>query len=728
MKKPVINIINNKIGYGALFFAAFVFIVLIARLGFLSLSPKIDGIDIQTFAKNRTTRKTTLKASRGNIYDDNGNILAQDVSSYTLIAYLDPKRSENSKKPQHVVDKEMTARALSEIIDLDYDSILKYLSKENIYQTEFGPKGKGLNEIVKDKIDKLELPGIDFIESKKRYYPYGDFASYLIGYAKDKDDSSEFVGELGVEKYLNDKLKGLDGYTIYQKDRNGYKIANTESYTEEAINGSDVHLTIDNNVQFFVDEAMKKTSDYDYESMSIVVAEADTGKILAYSTTPSFDPNKLNITNYLDNNSSVAFEPGSTMKTYVYMAAMEAGVYSGKSTYKSGTFTTKDKTVIKDWNNTGWGWITFDQGYIYSSNIAVVNIMDKYMDAKTLKKYFIKLGFGEKTGVFESDIDETDNSMEQGGKLDFKYETEIFNAAFGQGITTTPLQHIKALTSIANNGTLLKPYLISKIVDDKGNVTLENKRTELGTVAKQSTVDYMKNLMWHNINDDDGAGLKFRIKGYDIIGKTGTAQIPKTNGSGYEKGENAYHRSVALMFPKDNPKIIIYGVTKWAPTHDALAKAVKEIIVNVSKYYGIYEDKENSDSKNELHVDNYLNKDVNTIKNELSTKNINLVILGNGDRIINQYPINSKIIPTTKVFILTNDADYKMIDLTGYSKAEVKTFCDILKLNCNYQGDGYVKSQSISVDTSLLENKNLEVVLELPFSDTKITVEKKEDT
>ena len=112
MKKPVINIINNKIGYGALFFAAFVFIVLIARLGFLSLSPKIDGIDIQTFAKNRTTRKTTLKASRGNIYDDNGNILAQDVSSYTLIAYLDPKRSENSKKPQHVVDKEMTARAL----------------------------------------------------------------------------------------------------------------------------------------------------------------------------------------------------------------------------------------------------------------------------------------------------------------------------------------------------------------------------------------------------------------------------------------------------------------------------------------------------------------------------------------------------------------------------------------------------------------------------------------
>ena len=724
MKKPVINIINNKIGYMGLIFAALFFVIIIARLGFLSLSPTIDGIDIQTFAKNRTTRKTILKASRGNIYDDSGNILAQDVSSYTLTAYINPKISENSKTPQHVVDKEMTARELSNIIDLDYETILGYLSKEGVDQVEFGPKGKGLNEIVKDKIEALKLPGIGFIATTKRYYPYGDFASYLIGYAKEKENG-EYVGELGIEKYLNDKLKGLDGYTVYQKDRNGYKIAGTDGYTEEAINGSDIHLTIDNNVQFFVDEAMKKTKGYNYESMSIVVADAKTGKILAYSTTPSFDPNKLNITNYLDSNSSIAFEPGSTMKIYTYMAAMEAGVYNGKSTYKSGTFTTKDKTVIKDWNNVGWGWISFDKGFIYSSNTAVVNIMDKYMDAKTLKKYFIKLGFGEKTGVFESDIDETDNSMEQGGKLDFKYETEIFNAAFGQGITTTPLQHIKALTSIANNGTLLKPYLISKIVDDKGKITLENKRTELGVVAKQSTIDYMKNLMWHNVNDDDGAGVKFRIKGYDIIGKTGTAQIPKTNGSGYEKGEDAYNRSVALMYPKDDPQIIIYGVTKRAPTHDALAKAVKEIIVNVSKYYGIYDEKENSDKKTELHVDNYINKDVNTIKNDLSTKNVNLIVIGNGDKIVNQYPINTKVIETTKVFVLTNDNDYKMIDLKDFSKGEVKTYCDLLELNCVINGSGYVKTQSIPPDTSLNENKNLEINLELLYPIEK--EEKKED-
>ena len=718
-------IINNKIGKMPIIAAIIIFVILSARIGFLSLSKKIDDIDIQKFAKTRTTKETILSASRGTIYDGNGNILAQDVSSYTLIAYLDPKRSENSKTLQHVEDKEYTAKELATVIDLDYETILKYLSKEGVYQTEFGAKGKGLNQIVKDKIDALNLPGIDFISSNKRYYPYGNFASYLVGYAKANDDG-KYKGELGVEKYFDKLLTGADGYTIYQKDRTGYKIAGTNSITKEAVNGNDVHLTIDNNVQFFVDEAIKKTSKYKYESMSIVVASAKDGKILAYSTLPSFDPNKRDIKNYLDSNSSIPYEPGSVMKTYTYMAALEAGVYKGNDTYKSGTFTTKDKTVIKDWNNVGWGWITFDKGYIYSSNIAVVNIMDKYMDAKTLKKYFIKLGFGEPTGIFESDINGTDNSLEQGGKIDFKYETEIFNASFGQGITTTPLQHIKALTSIANNGELLKPFIVSKVSDEKGNIVFENKRESLGTVASKSTVDYMKNLMWHNINDKDGAGHGYYIEGYDIIGKTGTAQIPTENGKGYEKGEDAYNRSIAIMYPKDDPQIIIYGVVKRSGKATPLEKAVKEIVINTSKYYNIYNEG-NNNSSNELdYVGNYINSDVESVKKELKDKKNQYLFFGNGNKIINQYPINSKLVSETKVFFLTNDTNYKMIDLTGYSKNEVKSLCDLLKLNCKLNGDGYVIKQNIPPETSLSDNKNLEVDLELLFIDKE--EEKKEDT
>ncbi len=715
-----------KVSNMSLILAIFIFIALIVRIGFLALNPTVDGIDIQKFANSRRTREIPLKAKRGTIYDSNGNILGQDVSSYTLIAYLDPSRTQKDSNPQHVVDKEKTAHVLADILGMDYKDVLKYLSKTNVYQTEFGVKGRGLNEIVKDEIVASKLPGIDFIETTKRYYPYGDFASYLVGYAK-TDENNNTNGELGVEKYFNNELNGTDGYTIYQKDRNGYKIAGTDAVTVPAQDGANIHLTIDNNVQFFVDEAINKTTDYKYESISIIVANAKTGAILGYATYPSFDPNTRNIKNYLDSNSSIAYEPGSTMKIYTYMAALEAGVYKGNATYKSGTFTTKDKTVIKDWNNVGWGYITYDKGFIYSSNTAVVNMLNKYLDAKTLKKYFIKLGFGTKTGVFITDINDTDNSMESNGKIDFKYETEIFNAGFGQGITTTPLQHIKALTAIANDGVLLKPYIIDKVEYPNGEVLLDNKKEVLGTVASKNTVDYMKNLMWHTINDKDGAGAPYAIKGYDLIGKTGTAQIAKTKGAGYETGESAHHRSIALMFPKDDPQIIIYGVVKRSSTSTPLSKAAKEIVVNVSKYYDIYNETKKEEEKDHLVMGNYLNQKTNTIISELKKYHIKYYVIGDGDTIINQYPnMNQKLNTSDKVFLVTN-SELKMLDLTGFSASDVKTFCSLTKIHCTLTGNGYVNKQSILKDEILTSEANLEITLSELYMEKEAEKDEKQD-
>ena len=706
MKKVKEN--NVKVNNLALVCAFIFFIVLIVRLSYLTLSSEVDGINLQNFAKRRTTKETTLKARRGNIYDSNGNVLGQDVSSYTLIAYLDPKRTIKENDPKHVIDKENTALMLSAIIDLDYDTILKYLSKEGVYQTEFGPKGKGLNEITKDKIKATNLPGLDFIETKKRYYQYGDFASYLVGYAKTNTDET-VTGELGIEKYFNDELTGIDGYTIYQKDRNGYKIAGTSEIKKEATDGSDVYLTIDNNVQFFVEKALSKRTNNDSESMTIVLAEAKTGKILAYATNPSFDPNKRNITNYMDPVSSISFEPGSTMKIYTYMAALESGVYQGKDKYKSGTFTTKDKTVIKDWNNVGWGSISYDQGFIYSSNTAVVNIMDKYMDADTLRNYFTKLGFGSKTGI--------NVPMESSGKIAFKYETEIFNAAFGQGIMTTPIQHVKALTSIANNGELLKPYVVEKVVDADGNIILQNERTVLDNVASSDTIAYIKNLMWHTINDKDGAAHGYAIDGFDIIGKTGTAQIAKTNGKGYLSGDRNHNRSIAIMFPKDDPKIIIYGVATYAAKSTTLSSVVKEIITNVSKYYNIYGGEEQKEIKSsQIIIDNYLNKTTSDVEKILKEKELNVITIGDGDKIIKQYPsANTNLMKGDKVFLLTNGNKKTMFDVIGYSQNEIQILCDFLGIGLKMNGNGYVVSQSIN-SGELLNNENiLEVNLKLPF-------------
>lgn len=690
-----------KVSNIVLIITLFLFLILIGRVSYIALSKEVDDINIQELASKRTTKETILKANRGTIFDNSGEVLAEDVASYTLIAYLDPKRTTDEKNPQHVVDKENTALVLSAILKMDYNTVLGYLNKEGVYQTEFGVKGKGLTELEKDTILATKLPGIDFLETTKRYYPYGKFLSYLIGYAK-QDENGNMVGELGIEKYYNQELTGIDGKTVYQKDLKGYKIAGTKEMTEEKIDGSDIYLTIDNNVQFFLEEALNNvTSKYEFDEIDIVVAKAKTGEILGYATTPSFDPNIRDIKNYLDSNSSVAFEPGSTMKIYTYMASLEAGVYKGSDTYQSGSFTTKDKTVISDWNKVGWGRISFDQGFIYSSNTAVVNIMDKYLQATDLKSYLKKLGFGQKTNIGLYN--------ETSGKIEFKYETEVFNAAFGQGITTTPIQHIQALTSIANNGELLRPYVIKKIVNGDTSVT-ENKRTSLGKVASEQTIEYMKNLMWHTINDNDGAGHYYYIDGFDLIGKTGTAQIASTNGKGYLTGDRDIIRSVALMFPKDDPEIIIYAAAKRPNSIQALAEPVKEIVKNISKYYNIYQEATKSNGTT-YQLNNFINQSIKEVKEILNKEKINTIILGDGNKIINQYPINTTITTFDKVFFVTNSNNLVIPDLTGYSKNDLEVVLTLLKIPYTIKGHGYVINQSILPGTKIDSNMQIEITL-----------------
>lgn len=691
-----------KISNLLLILALFLFLVITLRVSYIALSKEVDDINIQELASKRTTKTTILKANRGTIFDNSSNVLAQDVSSYTLIAYLDSTRTTDPDNPNHVVDKENTALVLSALLGMEYDTVLSYLNKENVYQTEFGVKGRGLTELEKDTILAANLPGIDFIETTKRYYPYGQFLSYLIGYAK-MDEEGNIIGEMGIEKSYNEELTGTNGKTVYQKDLQGYKIAGTKELTEEKVDGDNIYLTIDNNIQFFLEEAITKSSSkYEFDELDIIVANAKTGEILGYATNPSFDPNIRDIENYLDPNSSIAFEPGSTMKIYTYMAALEAGVYKGSDTYKSGSFTAKDKTVISDWNKVGWGVITYDQGFIYSSNTAVVNLMDKYLDSDTLKTYLKRLGFGSKVGL--------NLPNEVSGKIDFKYETEVFNAAFGQGITTTPIQHIKALTTISNDGELLKPYIIKKIEKSNGEV-IEYERTSLGRVASSKTIEYMKNLMWHTVNDPDGAGHAYYIEGYDIIGKTGTAQIASTNGEGYLTGDKEVIRSIALMFPKDDPEIIIYGAVKRSTTVSSLSEPVKEIIQNIAKYYNIYNEPEDEATSNK-EIKNYINEETETVKGELQSMNITPIILGSGDVITDQYPINTTISNSEKVFLITNQTDYVLPDLTGYSRSDLETLFTYLNISYTIKGNGYLKSQSIKSGTKITPDMHIEVALE----------------
>ncbi len=700
---------KNNVKYSKFFilFSLFLFVIMIARVLQLALATKIDGINLQELADKRTTKVEVIPAERGKIYSSDGDILAQNVSSYKLIAYLDPKRTTNEKKPQHVVDKEKTAELLADILKMDKDEILKYLSKENVYQTEFGSHGKNLNELTKQKIEDLNLPGLDFIESFRRYYPKGDFASYTIGYAKENEDS-EPTGEMGIEKYYDKILKGENGSITYQKDLKGYRIADTKMLRKDAIEGKDIYLTINSNIQFFVEQALNNADvDFDWDWFHITVLSAKTGEVLATATSPSFDPNVRNITNYLDLSVSSPYEPGSTMKTFTYMAAMENGVYNGNETYKSGTFTTSDGTQIGDWDRNGWGTITFDKGYAMSSNVGVINIISRHMNSMMLRQYFRRLGFGRKTGITLPN--------EQAGALNFKYETEIFNAGFGQGITITPMQMVQAMTAITNDGILLKPYIVKKIVDPETNETiLENTKEEKERVASTQTVQKMISLMDDCVNGLGNTGSRFRIDSHELVGKTGTAQMAREGGGGYLPGESEVIASFSGIYPKSDPEVIIYAVAQrpTAGSQVPISNAVKEIVGNLAKYYGNDNEVNNTVEVKDYKLESFINKSVESVKTKLDSNGMNYNILGNGQKIVKQIPEKDDIITNKDtIYLITNDSKIAVPNVIGLSGKVAKSLLEKLNIKVNLDGVGYVTEQSVAEGVEITDG--MEIVLKL---------------
>ena len=440
-------------------YLVFIFILFL-QLVRLSVFKKIYGINMREFALNRNTTSNTIYATRGSILDRDGNSLAINVTSYTVIAYLSPSRTGILEEAQHVEDPEYTAYKLSPILNMSVEK-LKELMSQDLYQVELGPGGRGITELKKQEIEALNLPGIDFIEDQKRYYPNGDFASYTIGYAKKTEDGN-IIGEMGIESKYDDILKGTDGYEEYQQDLNGYKIPDTKEFRTNPINGSNIYLTLDSNIQRFLETSVKEnTEKYKPDWMLISVMDAKTGDVLGSAATPSFNPNIRDITNYENPLSSFLFEPGSTMKIYTYMCAMEKGTYDGTTEYMSGKYTIGDDT-IKDWNGYGWGKINYDLGFEYSSNVAIANILNTILTKQDLKECYHKYGFDEITGI--------ELGRELTSEFNFTYDIEVANAGFGQGILTTPIQHLQALTIISNNGRTTHSTKNSRYKYRKNNI------------------------------------------------------------------------------------------------------------------------------------------------------------------------------------------------------------------------------------------------------------------
>ncbi len=693
----------------------FIFLCLIFKLVYIGTGNiKVKDTSLADFASARQTIKKTVHAKRGSIYSSSGEVLAKDVNSYTVIAYLSSSRTKDPKKPHHVVDKEGTAQALSPYINMSEKRILEILNtqvdscdeynnctKVSPYQVELGPGGRGITELVKEQIDDLDLPGIDFIASTKRYYPNGNFLSYTLGYVKKDEKTGESFGEMGTELFFNDELTGDNGYIEYQCDLQGYQITNAPAVEKKQVSGNDIYLTIDDNVQMYAQQAANTLALSKPEWAIVGVMDAKTGAILGVGTSPSFNNNTLEIKSYYDPFVSYTYEPGSTMKIFSFLASMENGKYNGKSTYQSGRIKVDDAT-IKDWNGYGWGTITYDEGFMGSSNVAATKLALSLGRAK-LKDFYTNLGFGQKTGITLPN--------EQVGDIDFRYGTEIASASFGQGISVNAVQMMQALTVIANKGTMLKPYIVSKIVDgETGEVITENKREEVRKVASEDNVNHMIDLMRGVIDGraSMSTGKKYYLKGYDLIGKTGTAEIASSSG-GYLKG--TYVRSFAGLFPGKDPQVIVYVAASKMHNSSYLYSSVKDLVRDVGTYLNIYGEEIN-DYESTVTLKSYINKPVEGVKAELEELKLKPIIIGNGEKVIEQYPSsNTSLNLNNKVFLRTNGDEYKMPNIKGWSRSEVTTLANMLNLNTSFIGYGYVVKSSIKEGDSI-ESDTLEVELE----------------
>jgi len=702
--------VTVKVPKVIIFIVAFLFVIIIVRLSYVALSKTIDGIDLKEFAENRNTKKEIVVAKRGNIYDNAGDVLASVGNFYRVFAYLEESRTTNKNNPQHVVDIEKTAKALNEVLGIDYNYAIKQLSLDK-YQVYFGVDGKNVTEIEKNTLDAMDLPGIDFELTQKRTYSMGQFASYIIGYAKSVEDEHgnviDIKGELGIESYYDEDLSGTDGSVTYQTDAYGYTLPSANVIEEKAIDGNDIYLTIDSNIQRFAETLVDDLDkEYDMKWMIFSVMDAKTGAILASSTYPNFNPNDLNTLTYFMNPLvSHEYEPGSTMKIFSWASAMETDLfeYDGTEKFKSGQIELKGGTIIKDSNKEGWGPISFDTGFAYSSNVGATKLAQK-LGVKELTKYYKALGFGKKTGI--------ELSNEGKGKINFQYESELATAAFGQGITVTPIQMLQALTSITNDGTVLKPYIVDKIVNNDGEIIYDGKKTEVEKVYSKETTDYMQKLMYNVVYKGLEYNHVWQPKKTTMIGKTGTAQIANPNGGGYLKGKNDYVRSFAGIFPADEPRYIVYIAAEQINTSATnIAKELTKAVDNIVSYIGLVESDEETLEKI-IKLDNYISADVTTTVDNLKNKNLFVVVIGNGKYIINQYPLkNTNVLEGSKVFILTNSTEYLMEDLTGWSLNEVMTYANLLNIDLEINGYGNVINQSIIKGSKITKDMSLVVTL-----------------
>lgn len=603
-----------------------IFIALIVRLGFLQL---VQGQWLQARAASQWTRDLPINAKRGNILDTNGASLAKSYSTYDVYV-----RASMIKSPTKV------ALILSENLNITYEDAFKKATNTNVSESLIKLQ---VNDAAAKKIIKANEPGIMLSENNRRYYPYGDLLTQVLGFT-----TIDNIGQAGLEAYYDKYLKGVKGYALEESDVHGVKLDNTLSTYIPSIDGCNINLTIDVNVQKFCENALNQLMlDHKPKTATAIVMNPNTGEILGMSTKPSFnlnEPPRDNVAELLQSVKNISvvdvYEPGSTFKVLTTATALEQKVTTPEERFYDPGYRIIDGEKIKCWKLTGHGSQSMTEGLCNSCNSVFVDLALRLGKDK-LYKSFETYGLGNQLGV--------DFMGEAGGILMNKEKAKTVDLArmgFGQAIAVSPIQLINAICSVVNGGNLMKPYFVKNITDMNGKIVEEARPTVLNKTISENTSFQIRSMMEQVIKQY--SGINAFIPGYRISGKTGTSQK-------YEDGKivQKYVSSFVGAYPADKPEYVVLIIADEPSGGNYFGSVVatpyaKLIFEDLIKYSGHKPQNLEEDMKlleKNIEMPNLIGKSLTDALSTLAGLGLQVEIAGEGDTVVNQTPP-----PKTMVF------------------------------------------------------------------------------
>ncbi len=643
---------------------------------------RLDYINYDYY-KNKTydqvTTVSALKAKRGNIYDSNLNLLAESDTKWRVFVSTRDIRSAEKESGKDYC--RIIANGLAPILSLSEDSIYDKIKKSNVLDVTI-KKSVESDEYraVIDFIIKNSLQRLVFTEAiTSRSYPQGTLAAHVLGFT-----GSDNQGLYGLEYYYDDILSGTDGYYVYAKDANGKALDTEYSSYVDATNGYSIVTTIDSYVQSEL-EAIIETARINHDAQNRVtgiVMDTSTGAILAMATTSPFNPNdpftldelsmqklessgfspgsdeyikyKNELLQIMWSNKAVSetYEPGSTFKIVTVSSALDMGVVSTSSTFSCKGYHQVGGWRIKCHKTTGHGsGFNLAYGLQMSCNPCMMSIAEK-VGAGSFYSYVERFGYFDKSGIdLPSEASTIFHKEENIGS------TELATASFGQRFKVSIINHLTAISAVANGGNLVTPYLVEKVIDENGVVISQHKTDIKRQVVSEEVAKTVSQILIDGVNGDGGA-KNAGVMGYDIAAKTGTSQkfdILDENGNSYLRigSTVAYSLNgdsgISVIIVVDEPQSQVkYGSVVAAPYVSALMEKILPYL----------EFKSTAEQIN-ISVENYVGMNVNSAISSLKNSKVNYEIIGNGSTVLSQIPEGGDniTIALSKVILYTEDKD-----------------------------------------------------------------------